>query len=123
MFRVREWLRGPNKLLWACALSFPIVAVFSSGHEKALNEDILLRWQLPLVLSAWILSDARHREKSLCYDYATFIFFAWPILVPIYLFQTRRSKAVLTLLCFAGILVIALVEYMLLIKLLFTSER
>ena len=34
---------------------------------------------------------------------------AWPVVVPIYLFQTRGVRAFLTLLCFAGIWLVAII--------------
>jgi hypothetical protein len=43
------------------------------------------------------------RQRPLCYDYDALVFFAWPIVVPVYLFQTRGVRAFLTLRCFAGI--------------------
>jgi len=53
------------------------------------------------------LSRRPQTSRRLCYDYDSFVFFAWPVVVPVYLFQTRGARAFLTLLCFAGICVIA----------------
>jgi hypothetical protein len=35
-----------------------------------------------------------------------FVFFCWPIVAPVYLFQTRGARAFITLLCFIGIWVL-----------------
>ena len=40
-------------------------------------------------------------------DFDSFLYFAWPVMVPVYLFQTRGLRAFLTLLCFAGIWLLA----------------
>lgn len=63
---------------------------------------------LPLVVASWVMADARKRGRRLCYDYDSFVYFAWPIVVPVYLFQTRGARAFLTLLCFAGIWLVAM---------------
>jgi hypothetical protein len=55
-----------------------------------------------------VIADARKRGRRLCYDFDSFVFFIWPIIVPVYLFQTRGVRAFLTLLCFAGICVVAM---------------
>jgi hypothetical protein len=58
---------------------------------------------LPVVLTSWVMADARKRGRRLDYDYDSFVYFAWPLLVPVYLFQTRGVRAFLTLLWFGGI--------------------
>ncbi len=45
----------------------------------------------------WVLADARQRDRSLPYDFGSFVFFAWPLVVPIYLFSTRGWRAFATL--------------------------
>jgi hypothetical protein len=70
--------------------------------------ELAASYALPLVLTDWVVSDARKRRVKLCYDFDSFTFFVWPILIPIYLFQTRGARAFLTLLWFAGIWVVAI---------------
>ncbi|SRR6266568_2039560 len=77
----------------------------SGGLPK--RADLASRVAFPLVMASWVLADARKRGRRLCYDYDSFVFFAWPVVVPVYLFQTRGARGFLTLLCFAGICVIA----------------
>jgi hypothetical protein len=42
-------------------------------------------------------------------DSDVFAIFAWPVVVPIYLFRTRGFRAFLTLLCFAGTWLVAMI--------------
>jgi hypothetical protein len=56
-----------------------------------------------LVISTWVLHDARKRGRQFFYDYGMFVFFCWPIVAPVSLFQTRGVRAFITLLCFIGI--------------------
>ena len=58
---------------------------------------------MPMALASWVIADARQQRRPLCYDYGTFIYFAWPILIPHYLFKTRGVRALLTLIYFAFI--------------------
>jgi hypothetical protein len=48
-------------------------------------------------LGLWVLSDARERERNLPYDFDSFVFFAWPVVVLTYLFSTRGWRAFATI--------------------------
>ena len=52
---------------------------------------------LPSSIALWVLADARQRHRAVPYDFGTFVFIAWPLLVPIYLFSTRGWRAFATL--------------------------
>ena len=71
-------------------------AVASSSRHRVANRFIAGHF----ILGCYRCPEA---PPSLCYDYDSFVYFAWPIVAPIYLFQTRGVRAFLTLLCFAGI--------------------
>ena len=40
-------------------------------------------------IALWVLADARQQRRPAPYDLSSFVFFAWPVLAPIYLFSTR----------------------------------
>ncbi len=69
--------------------------------------DLAAKITFPVLLMSWVYADAESRHRKLCYDYDTFLFFAWPLVVPCYLFQTRGVRAFLTLLCFVGMYLVA----------------
>jgi hypothetical protein len=105
-----KWLQGmvtPTLLLWlyAVALGIAFAATLDEGLPK--QADYASSAALALILATWVTADARKRRRPLCYDYDTLVFFAWPIVIPVYLFQTRGLRAFLTLLCFAGICFVA----------------
>ena len=98
---------GPTISLWLYALGFAIASVLLSDAEgMSKRADLASRMALPLIMASWVASDAQKRGRHLCYDYGSFVFFAWPVVVPVYLFQTRGARAFLTMLCFAGIILI-----------------
>lgn len=101
-------MTAPTAMLWLYALAECIATgLRPSGEGISKHADLAGAYGLGLVISAWVMADARKRRRELCYDYDSFVFFAWPFLVPVYLFQTRGARAFLTLLCFAGIWLIA----------------
>src|SRR6266542_817364 len=106
-----KWLQGmvaPTLTLWLCVVAFGVASAASpDGAELSKRADLASRVAFPLVMASWVLADARKRGRRLCYDYDSFVFFAWPVVVPVYLYQTRGVQAFLTLLCFAGICLIA----------------
>ena len=106
-----EWLKGmvaPTLLLWLCAIALGVVYTVAPDGELSVRADLASRLALPLVIASWVSADARKRGKVVCYDYESFVFFAWPFIVPIYLLQTRGVRALVTLLCFFGIWLVAL---------------
>jgi hypothetical protein len=45
-----------------------------------------------LVLALWVRFDRRARDFSVPYEFDAFMFFAWPFLLPWYLYQTHKSR-------------------------------
>jgi hypothetical protein len=107
-----KWLQemiAPTLMLWLFAVAFGIASALdpdTGGMPK--RAQLASNVALPLVVASWVMADARKRGRRLCYDYDSFVYFAWPVVVPLYLFQTRGARAFLTLLCFAGVWLIAL---------------
>jgi hypothetical protein len=102
-----KWLKGmigPTLLVWLYAAAYAVVWI-AVGEPGTLSggTDYISRLALALVISTWVPHDARKRGRQLFYDYGMFVFFCWPIVAPVYLFQTRGARAFLTLLCFIGI--------------------
>ena len=48
-------------------------------------------------------ADAHKRGRKLPYDFDSVVYFAWPVIVPVYIFQTRGVRGFLTLLGFGGV--------------------
>ncbi len=91
-------------MLWLYAIAEGIASGWFLGRGPLPPAgDLASQIAFPLIISYWIIADARKRRRELCYDYDSFVYFAWLIVVPIYLFQTRGVRAFLTLLCFGGI--------------------
>ena len=97
-------------MLWLFAVAFGLASAISpDGAGMSKRAELVSSVALPLVVSSWVVADARKRGRRLCYDFDSFVYFAWPVVVPVYLFQTRGARAFLTLLCFAGIWLVAAV--------------
>jgi hypothetical protein len=106
-----KWLQGtfaPTLMLWLYALTSGIASAMHSDGTLPGSADYVARAALGLIMASWVHADAQKRQRRLCYDYDSFVFFAWPIVVPVYLFRTRGLRAFLTLLCFAGICLLAI---------------
>jgi hypothetical protein len=99
---------APTLLLWFYAVALGVAsAIDPDGAGLPNRAELAASVALSLVVALWVMADARKRGRQLCYDYESFVYFAWPVVVPIYLFQTRGARAFLTLLCFAGIWLMA----------------
>ena len=105
-----QWLQqmvAPTLILWLYAAAYGVVAAKAFQGSIASQAESMSGVALSLVISFWVVTDARKRGRQLCYDFDSFLYFAWPVMVPVYLFQTRGLRAFLTLFCFAGIWLIA----------------
>ena len=103
-----KWLQGmvaPTLLLWFYAIASGVASGMTRAGDLPKGANIASRAAFSLILALWVITDAQKRRRSVCYDYDSFVFFAWPVVVPIYLFRTRGLRAFLTVFCFAGICV------------------
>jgi hypothetical protein len=93
----------PTLMLWVSALAMGVAGGMSPAERLPWRAELVSRVVQALILSTWVIADAQKRNWPLFHDYASFVFFAWMVVVPIYLFRTRGARAFLTLLCFVGI--------------------
>ena len=94
-------------MLWLYVIASAIAAGVSPDGGLSSRAEHVSGVAFSLILASWLVADARKRQQRLCYDCDSFAFFAWPIVLPIYLFRTRGVRAFLTLLCFVGIWLVA----------------
>jgi hypothetical protein len=59
-----------------------------------------------LMVVSWVQVDARAQRYHAPFDFGAFLFFAWPLVLPYYLYRTRGARG---LLFSAGILALAIV--------------
>ena len=99
-----QGVAGPTAALWLYIFVYAAVsAVGSIRGEIPKLADVASSVALPLLISAWVVADAHKHGRRLVYDYDSFVFFCWPLIVPAYLFQTRGWRAIVTLLWFASL--------------------
>jgi hypothetical protein len=84
-------MNGPIRLLWLYAISLGVATGVSPVDEGLPNRaDLVSRLAFSLVLALWVIQDAAKRGRQLCHDYGAAVFFLWPVVVPVCLFQTKR---------------------------------
>jgi hypothetical protein len=104
---------APTVSLWLYIIALAVL-YSGFGPELPKRSDLISSFLLPFLLAWWVVADARKRERKLCYDFDSFVFFLWPVIVPVYLFQSRGLRAFLTLLCFVGMIVVGMLASVLL---------
>lgn len=80
---------------------------FLTGRETDANPmpprvDLLSGLSFALLVAIWVTADARRRHRTIGYGFPALVFVLWPIFAPIYLFQTRGTRAFLSLLAFVA---------------------
>ena len=105
-----NWLHGnvgPTLALWIYAIVAGVIHA-AVAEDLSKRADVASGVALSLIVASWLLADARKRNRKLPYDFDSFSYFAWPVILPVYLFQTRKWRAFLTLLCIGAILLLYL---------------
>ena len=83
----------PAILLWAFALAYGLAAGLTLSGALPKRAELAADICLPFLLAFWVVTDVRKREQRICYDFDSFVFFAWPFVLPVYLFKTRGWRA------------------------------
>ena len=60
-----------------------------------------------LLIALWLTADAKRFEIAWFNRMGPFVFLIRPVLVPFYLWQTRRFKGIVPVLAFSGIVIVA----------------
>jgi hypothetical protein len=77
-----------------------LTAIFSVGsslialHGMPERRETGMLWSLAfqLILACWVRVDRQVRGFRAPYEFDAFVFFAWPIVVPCYLYKTRGKR-------------------------------
>lgn len=65
------------------------------GHEVSDGTEWVWSVAFSLLLALWVRSDRRARNYSAPFEHEAFMFFAWPVVLPYYLYRTRRGKGLM----------------------------
>lgn len=109
---------GPSREGWLSGMVAPTVMLWTWGGVAGLLSLVppelppnagLLRVAFSVAITAWVMADVRKHRRDVPYDYETFVFFAWPLVVPVHLWRTRRWRALLTFVWFVLLLAVSMI--------------
>ena len=63
-----------------------------AGYYTSDQADLLWNVGAALLLAWWVLNDSRKRNIHRPHELGAFIFFGWPLTVPVYLLWTRGLR-------------------------------
>lgn len=75
------------------AVGLAVLAVH--GLRASGATELLWSSEFRLILAWWVRADRRVRGFRLPFDFDAFVFFAWPVAVPYYLYRSRRGQGLL----------------------------
>jgi hypothetical protein len=111
IMRMLQKLTKAIRETWFFWLFFLVLGFMTSRQTETSQipprADLLISLAFALLVSFWVVLDARQRERQMGYGFPALVFFIWPIFAPIYLFQTRGARAFLSLLGFAALFCVA----------------
>src|SRR5262249_27973065 len=91
--------RFPWVLLAAWGLVLvPLLLLGSYAHARSTAVSFRL-WAVgwAMLVAYWVHVDMRNTKHWPCFEYGAFVFWGWPIVLPLYLWQTRRRRALAVL--------------------------
>ena len=77
-------------------------------HDASMRNYLVFeRIVIWLLIGLWLTSDAKRFGISWVNRIGPLVYLAWPVLVPFYLWQTRRFKGIVPVLAFSVIVLVA----------------
>jgi hypothetical protein len=109
---------GITALVWFIWLIDNTLRALASALQ--VEQSPVSLWLYPFLiggsLAFWVYKDSRTTGVSLGLDQVFFIFLAWPITFPLYIFQSRGFRSgCLLLLIFLGLYILALIPAILIL--------
>src|ERR1043165_2071545 len=104
-----RWFLSLPAVMFCCMAASYMYENLASRNGLPAIAELVVQVLLSSSISLWILADARQRGRPMPYDAGTFLYFAWPVLAPVYLFKTRGWRAFVVLGWFVLLLVAALI--------------
>jgi hypothetical protein len=86
---------------------YAVVYVIATAATTNKAFGTISDYTLALTVCAWVLADVRERRRKVFYDFDSMLFFFWPVLAPIYLFQTRGLRGLVPMVVFLVIMAAA----------------
>jgi hypothetical protein len=96
MLRSTHFL-DPRIGLFALSALFAFDYGILAAQGESVNPiaSILWNYGCGLIVAWWVAEDRRKRKFSAPFEFEAAMFFAWPVLLPYYFYQTRGGKGVL----------------------------
>jgi hypothetical protein len=94
-------LNGRAVSAWQCLVPLVVLTIiFTVGRSFLAVHDLgpprtaekLWTFEFGLVLAWWVSVDRRVRDFSVPFEFDAFVFFAWPFILPYYLYRTRGRR-------------------------------
>jgi hypothetical protein len=104
--------------VWQCLIPLVVLTTictvgrwFLAVHGLGAPEAVELLWtfEFRIVLAWWVSVDRRIRGFRLPFEFDALVFFAWPFIVPYYLYRTRGRRGLFLV---TGIYVLYLLPYL-----------
>ena len=69
--------------------------LFYYGNYSENLTDAVWKFGFPICIAWWVHKDRFYSKKDAPYEFLAFVYFVWELLLPWYLFKSRRWKGIL----------------------------
>lgn len=86
------------------SLAYSIVQVILNANNEVVSDvsDALWAFIFAILVAVWAVNEPKQRDFSAPFEFSAFLYFAWPIVLPYYLYKTRGYEGVILFLGFAA---------------------
>lgn len=100
-------------MLMAYFLVLTVESVWAASHGGMPTKRMVLAGQLvgSVVIAWWVMQDSVRYGIGRPSIFGLFLFAAWPFVGPFHLWRTRRWRALITVLIFVGLWILAALPY------------
>ena len=95
---------GRGMASWQCLTTLALLTVVYTvgccflvvhGFSRSRSAELLWSFEFGLVLACWVFVDRRPRGFRAPFEFEAFVFFAWPFVIPYYLYRTRGGRGLI----------------------------
>lgn len=91
--------------LFFLSLVYSCAQVVLNMQEEVVSDstDVLWTFIFAILIAVWAKKEPKQKEFDAPFDFGSFLYFAWPVVLPYYLVKTRGSEGLVVFLGFVGL--------------------
>ncbi|MVF14957.1 hypothetical protein FT643_22785 [Ketobacter sp. MCCC 1A13808] len=96
------------KIIWTIvglSLSYTVVQVLLNSNNEVVSDASDSAWAFifAILIAVWSVKEPMQKKFSASFEFSAAVYFAWPLVLPYYLYKTRGYEGLILFLGFAAL--------------------